>query len=116
MRVAIYTRISTDEEHPPYSLEAQDSRLGANLRGAIGAIAEAMESGAPSQRKALLQELVSEIRVESRGAIFPTYRLPNGPVRVISGVVGRSSYNANHFLKVAGRPFQVPSSRDDFRR
>jgi site-specific DNA recombinase len=60
-----------------------------DLRGAIGAIAEAMESGNPSQRKALLQELVSEIRVESRDAIFPTYRLPNGPVRVISGVVGR---------------------------
>src|SRR2546428_4434553 len=50
-------------------------------------IAEAMESGTPSQRKALLQELVSEIRVESRDAIFPTYRLPNGPVRVMSGVV-----------------------------
>lgn len=44
----------------------------ADLRGAIGAIAEAMESGTPSQRMALLQELVSEIRVDSRGAIFPT--------------------------------------------
>ena len=61
----------------------------ADLRDAIGAITEAMESGTPSQRKALLQELVSEIRVESRDAIFPTYRLPNGPVRVISGVVVR---------------------------
>ena len=61
----------------------------ADLHGAIGAIAEAMESGNPSQRKALLQELVSEIRVESRNAIFTTYRLPNGPVRVISEVVGR---------------------------
>src|SRR5579862_6289287 len=27
MRVATYTRISTDEEHQPYSLEAQDGRL-----------------------------------------------------------------------------------------
>jgi len=61
----------------------------ADLRSALGAIAEAMENGTASQRKALLQELVSEIRVESRDAIFPTYRLPNGPVRVISGVVGR---------------------------
>jgi DNA invertase Pin-like site-specific DNA recombinase len=25
MRVAIYTRISTDEEHQPYSLEASES-------------------------------------------------------------------------------------------
>jgi hypothetical protein len=29
MRVATYTRISTDEEHQPYSLEAQDGRLRA---------------------------------------------------------------------------------------
>ena len=43
----------------------------------------------PSQRKALMQQLVSEIRVESRSEIFPTYRLPAPPVRVISGVVGR---------------------------
>jgi len=73
----------------------------ADLRGAINAIAEAMENGNPSQRKALLQELVAEIRVESREAIFPTYRLPNGPVRVISGVVGRSLYNANRQMTVA---------------
>lgn len=32
MRVATYTRISTDEEHQPYSLEAQDERLGAYIR------------------------------------------------------------------------------------
>lgn len=31
MRVAINTRISTDEEHQPYSLEAQDTRLGAYI-------------------------------------------------------------------------------------
>src|SRR6266516_3668218 len=29
MRIATYTRISTDEEHQPYSLEAQRERLGA---------------------------------------------------------------------------------------
>ena len=28
IRVATYTRISTDEEHQPYSLEAQADRLG----------------------------------------------------------------------------------------
>jgi hypothetical protein len=33
VRVAIYTRISTDEEHQPYSLEAQDTRLGAYIAG-----------------------------------------------------------------------------------
>jgi len=29
MRVATHTRISTDEEHQPYSLQAQDVRLRA---------------------------------------------------------------------------------------
>jgi hypothetical protein len=33
---------------------------------------------------------VSEIRVESRSEIFPTYRLPAPPVRVISAVVDPS--------------------------
>ncbi len=32
MRVATYTRISTDEDHQPYSLEAQAERLVAYLR------------------------------------------------------------------------------------
>ena len=32
MRVATYTRISTDEEHQPYSLEAQRERLGSYIR------------------------------------------------------------------------------------
>jgi len=36
MRVAIYTRISTDEEHQPYSLEAQDTRLGAYIASQDG--------------------------------------------------------------------------------
>ena len=33
MRVATYTRISTDEDHQPYSLEAQAERLGAYVKG-----------------------------------------------------------------------------------
>jgi site-specific DNA recombinase len=32
MRVATYTRISTDEAHQPYSLSAQDERLGAYIQ------------------------------------------------------------------------------------
>ena len=36
MRVAIDTRISTDEEHQPYSLEAQDTRLGAYVASQDG--------------------------------------------------------------------------------
>src|ERR1051325_10036918 len=32
MRIATYTRISTDEEHQPYSLEAQRERLEAYVK------------------------------------------------------------------------------------
>ncbi|TMC11660.1 MAG: recombinase family protein [Chloroflexi bacterium] len=32
MRIRTYTRISTDEDHQPYSLEAQDQRLGAYIQ------------------------------------------------------------------------------------
>ena len=32
MRVATYTRISTDEDHQPYFLEAQAERLGAYVK------------------------------------------------------------------------------------
>ena len=60
-----------------------------DLGAVTTAITDAMDNGNPSQRKALMQQLVSEIRVDSRSAIFPTYRLPAPPVRVISGVVGR---------------------------
>ena len=36
MRVATYTRISTDEEHQPYSLEAQETRLAAYIASQDG--------------------------------------------------------------------------------
>src|ERR1700730_16644599 len=36
MRIATYTRISTDEEQQPYSLEAQADRLGAFIRSQDG--------------------------------------------------------------------------------
>lgn len=36
MKVATYTRISTDEEHQPYSLEVQDQRLAAYVASQDG--------------------------------------------------------------------------------
>jgi len=36
MRVATYTRISTDEDHQPYSLESQAERLGNYLASQDG--------------------------------------------------------------------------------
>jgi len=58
-----------------------------DIGAVLTAIDDAMDNGTLSQRKALMQQLVTEIRVESRSAIFPTYRLPAPPVRAISGVV-----------------------------
>jgi site-specific DNA recombinase len=60
-----------------------------DIGAVLTAIDDVMGNDTLSQRKALMQQLVSEIRVESRSEIFPTYRLPAPPVRVISGVVGR---------------------------
>jgi len=73
----------------------------ADLSKAGDAIREAMANGTPSQCKARLQALVTETRVEARDAIYPTYRLPNGPVRGMSGVVGRSLHNANRMPLIA---------------
>ena len=36
MRIGTYTRISTDEEHQPFSLESQAERLGAYVRSQEG--------------------------------------------------------------------------------
>jgi len=36
VRVATYTRIPTDEEHQPYSLEAQEIRLAAYIASQDG--------------------------------------------------------------------------------
>jgi len=39
-----------------------------------------MYNGTPGQRKALLKEVVVEVRVESRDSIIPTFRLPTWAV------------------------------------
>ncbi|MHB8437475.1 MAG: hypothetical protein ACYDC0_16705 [Acidimicrobiales bacterium] len=41
-------------------------------------VAEAVAEGSPGPVKALLQALVHEIRVDSRSAIHPTFRVPLG--------------------------------------
>ena len=48
-----------------------------------------LSDGPLPQRKALLQELVAEIRVEGRDSITPVFRVPDPPVRVLDRVVGR---------------------------
>jgi site-specific DNA recombinase len=58
------------------------------VRNAEDAVREAMMSGTPGQRKALLKELIVEVRVESRDSIIPTFRLPATSVRVTETMVG----------------------------
>jgi hypothetical protein len=59
------------------------------MRSAEEAVRDAMLHGTPGQRKALLKELIVEVRVESRDSIIPTFRLPATPVRVTETMVGR---------------------------
>jgi site-specific DNA recombinase len=59
------------------------------VRSAEEAVRDAMLHGTPGQRKALLKELIVEVRVESRDSIIPTFRLPATSVRVTETVVGR---------------------------
>jgi site-specific DNA recombinase len=59
------------------------------IRSAEEAVRDAMLNGTPGQRKALLKELIVEVRVESRDNIIPTFRLPATPVRVTEAMVGR---------------------------
>ncbi len=54
-----------------------------------GQVDEILSHGQLLQRKALLQELVAEIRVESRESITPIFRVPQSTVRLLNGVVGR---------------------------
>jgi hypothetical protein len=58
------------------------------MRNVKETLRDAMLNGTPGQRKALLKELVVEVRVESRESIIPTFRLPTAPVRVMEAVVG----------------------------
>jgi site-specific DNA recombinase len=62
------------------------SKMG--VRHAEEAVRDAMLNGTPGQRKALLEELIVEVRVESRNGIIPTFRLPATPVRVTETMVG----------------------------
>jgi site-specific DNA recombinase len=62
LRVAVYLRISTDEEHQPFSLDAQRHRLGAFIESQPGwtqtAVYEDQVSGAKANRPALDKALV----------------------------------------------------------
>jgi len=58
-------------------------------------IRDAIEDGPVARRKAVLQELVAEVRVESRRVVRPTFRLPLQPVLTLSQMVDPGSQNTN---------------------
>src|SRR5579864_7950545 len=77
MRIATYTRISTDEDHQPYSLEAQDTRLGSYVASQDGwehvrTFSDQM-SGATTERPNL-QRMLTEARA-SRFDLLLVYRV-----------------------------------------
>jgi site-specific DNA recombinase len=72
------------------SARAAEAPSAAAVSDAEEAVRDAMLHGTPGQRKALLKELVVEVRVESRDSIIPTFRVPTTPVRVTEAVVGRA--------------------------
>jgi len=92
VRVATYTRISTDEDHQPFSLDAQTTRLGAYVQSQDGweitrRYTDQM-TGSTLNRPGL-QRALADARVRSRDEIIPTFRIPATPVRVMDWVVGR---------------------------
>lgn len=50
-------------------------------------VEHAIEHGPNTLRKAVLQEFVVDVRIESRRVIWPTFRLPLGGVREVSQMV-----------------------------
>jgi len=62
--------LAVEPEEEPEPLSDDD------LQALQAQVRDVIESGDPPQRKALLQALVEEIRVESRQAIYPFFSLP----------------------------------------
>jgi len=50
-------------------------------------LSQLVHAGDRSTAKALMQQLVHEVRVDSREAIWPTFRVPTAPVRAVSDQV-----------------------------
>lgn len=80
LRTEELEQLIQDESLPTFSPDL--------LETVRGQIRQAIESGTPQQRKALAQELVSEVRVKGRDWIQPVFRVPNSEqVRPLSRVV-----------------------------
>jgi len=61
------------------------------LKSVVTELKDSIETGTPSQMKALLRSLVENIKVDGRDAIFPIFRVPAPPVRLVVNEVHQIS-------------------------
>jgi hypothetical protein len=87
-------------------------------------LAEGLDDDAPiPRRKAILNRLIAEIRIESPEAIYPTFKLPmdslsDQTVRPLFGVVDPGSHNTNPAASLRAGPINLvlPGCRTGERR
>jgi site-specific DNA recombinase len=98
----------------------------ATLRQVSDHIAGILASASHSQRKALIEVLIAEVKITGPGRIVPVFRMPqpshadqpqipatthsaaaDDAVRAMTNLVGRTHHDANHDLVVAGNPLPV---------
>jgi hypothetical protein len=82
-RIAVLNREMTAlrARHHELVLDQQDDAnfqppTEEDLRALLAQVGRVIRYGSPSARKALLQDLVSEVRIVSRAEIYPTFALP----------------------------------------
>ena len=94
----------------------EDQHMVSPTRPELEALREAIyigiTSGPDTQRKALLQDLVVEVRVHSRTAIVPVFRLPfnapSGPSGHLPQRVGEGHAAVREVFRVVGGPGLEP--------
>lgn len=86
-------------------------------------IREAVIPGPNSQRKALLQDMVAEIRVQSRRVVIPVFRLPlrgpsreEGPVREFELALPLGAWSPVSRSRLFIRTLDHGAGQDPFRR
>ena len=66
----------------------QPEELDIDAEAVRATLDELVAAGDRSTSKALLQQLVAEVCIDSHQAIWPVFRVPVVPVRAVSGQVG----------------------------
>ena len=93
---------------------AREGRVTARGHAELSQIRKVVDTvlrqGASPLRKALLQDLVAEVQLESPGAIVPVFRLPTSRCSTAVPMVGREGYNKPGQLMPCAPP-GTPSRR-----